>query len=52
MRANDAVLLGSPGTDLAGNVADFHLDGGEVYVGAASTDPICCELDRRLGERA
>lgn len=40
MRANDAVLLGSPGTDLAGNAADFHLDGGEAYVGAASTDPI------------
>jgi Alpha/beta hydrolase len=40
MRANDAVLLGSPGTDLARSAADFHLDGGEVYVGAASTDPI------------
>jgi hypothetical protein len=40
MRATDAVLLGSPGTDLARNAADFHLDGGAVYVGAASTDPI------------
>jgi hypothetical protein len=40
MRANDAILLGSPGTDLAHSADDFHLDGGEVYVGAASTDPI------------
>ena len=40
MRANDAILLGSPGTDLARSAADFHVDGGEVYVGAASTDPI------------
>ena len=40
MRANDAILVGSPGTDLANSAADFHLDGGQVYVGAASTDPI------------
>ena len=40
MRANDAVLLGCPGTDLARSAADFHLDGGHVYVGSASTDPI------------
>ncbi|MDX1887979.1 alpha/beta hydrolase [Mycolicibacterium sp. 050158] len=40
MRANDAVLIGSPGTDLARSAADFHLDGGKVYVGAASTDPV------------
>ena len=40
MRANDAILLGSPGADLAHSADDFHLDGGEVYVGAASTDPI------------
>ncbi|MBJ7339298.1 alpha/beta hydrolase [Mycolicibacterium sp.] len=40
MRANDAVLIGSPGTDLATSAADFHLDGGRVYVGAASTDPV------------
>lgn len=40
MHANDAVLLGCPGTDLAHNAADFHLDGGHVYVGDASTDPI------------
>ncbi|OSC39527.1 alpha/beta hydrolase [Mycobacterium decipiens] len=40
MHANDAVLLGCPGTDLARSTASFHLDGGRVYVGAASTDPV------------
>ncbi|WP_322860849.1 alpha/beta hydrolase [Mycobacterium europaeum] len=40
MHANDAVLIGCPGTDMAHSAADFHLDGGHVYVGAASTDPI------------
>ena len=40
MRANDAVLTGCPGADLAHTVADFHLDGGGLYVGAASTDAI------------
>lgn len=40
MRANDAVLIGCPGTDLAKSAADFHLDGGKVYVGSASTDPV------------
>jgi Alpha/beta hydrolase len=40
MQANDAILLGSPGTDVARSADDFHVDGGEVYVGAASTDPI------------
>jgi len=41
MRADDAVLLGSPGTDRAGSAADFHLpEHGRVYVGAASSDPI------------
>jgi Alpha/beta hydrolase len=40
MRANDAILLGCPGTDLAHGAAGFHLDGGHVYVGSASTDPI------------
>lgn len=40
MWANDAVLIGSPGTDLARSAADFNLDGGKVYVGAASTDPV------------
>ncbi len=40
MHANDAVLVGCPGTDLAQNAASFHLDGGHVYVGDASTDPI------------
>ena len=40
MRANDAVLIGSPGTDLARSAADFHRGGGGLYVGAASTDPV------------
>jgi hypothetical protein len=40
MHANDAVLLGCPRTDLARSAADFHLDGGSVYVGSASTDPV------------
>src|SRR6476661_3717767 len=40
MHANDAVLIGCPGTDLARSAADFHLDGGNVYVGSASTDPV------------
>jgi hypothetical protein len=40
MHANDAVLLGCPGTDLARSAADFHVDGGHVYVGSASTDPV------------
>lgn len=41
MRADDVVLVGSPGTDLARSAADFHLPAtGHVYVGAASTDPI------------
>jgi hypothetical protein len=40
MRATDAVLLGSPGTDLASNAKEFHVDGGHVYVGATSTDPV------------
>jgi hypothetical protein len=40
MHANDAVLLGCPGTDLAQNAATFHLDGGHVYAGDASTDPV------------
>jgi uncharacterized protein YukE len=41
MRADDVVLIGSPGTDLAKSAADFHLsEGGHVYVGAASSDPV------------
>lgn len=40
MQANDAVLLGCPGTDLARSAPDFHLDGGNLYVGSASTDPV------------
>lgn len=41
MKADNAVLIGSPGTDLANSASDFHLpEGGKVYVGAASTDPV------------
>ena len=41
MRADDVVLLGSPGTDLARTAADFGLpEGGHVYVGSAATDPV------------
>ncbi|OBF10173.1 hypothetical protein A5730_07480 [Mycobacterium sp. ACS4054] len=40
MHANDAVLLGCPGTDAAQSAAQFHLDGGHVFVGDASTDPV------------
>ncbi|OBH62879.1 alpha/beta hydrolase [Mycobacterium sp. E2479] len=40
MRANDAVLTGCPGTDLAHSAGDFRLDGGRLYVGAASTDAV------------
>ncbi len=41
MHANDVVLIGCPGTDMAHSAGDFHLaPGGHVYVGAASTDPI------------
>jgi len=39
MRPGDVVLVGSPGTDLAGTASDFHLPGtGRVYVGSAATD--------------
>ncbi len=40
MKATNAVLLGCPGTDLAHSAADFGLQGGQVYVGDASTDPV------------
>jgi WXG100 family type VII secretion target len=41
MHIDDAVLVGCPGTDMAKNARDFHLpEGGHVYVGSASTDPI------------
>jgi hypothetical protein len=41
MKADNAVLIGSPGTDLAQSAADFNLPaGGQVYVGAASSDPV------------
>ena len=39
MRADDVVLVGCPGTDLAKSAADFHLPrDGHLYVGSASTD--------------
>ncbi|OBG28409.1 alpha/beta hydrolase [Mycobacterium sp. E3198] len=41
MHADDVVLVGSPGTDLAHSAADFHLaPGGHLYVGAASGDAV------------
>ena len=41
MQADDIVLVGAPGTDLARAASDFGLPaGGHVYVGSASTDPI------------
>ncbi len=41
MHANDVMLVGSPGTDLAHSAADFHLSpGGHLYVGAASGDAV------------
>jgi hypothetical protein len=39
MHANDAVLIGCPGTDLASHASDFG-PGVHVYVGDASTDPV------------
>lgn len=50
MRANDAVLVGSPGTDLAHSAADFHLlPGGHLYVGAASGDAVTWSPGRVTG---
>ncbi|MGF2946810.1 alpha/beta hydrolase [Mycobacterium sp. Lab-001] len=40
MRADDAILIGCPGTDLAHSAADFRLHDGRLYVGAASTDAV------------
>lgn len=41
MHADDVVLVGSPGTDLARAAADFHLSpGGHLYVGDASHDQV------------
>ncbi|MBB2988978.1 hypothetical protein FHR72_000435 [Mycolicibacterium iranicum] len=40
LRADNAILLGSPGTDVAQSAADFGVDGGRVYIGDASTDPV------------
>ncbi|MCV7445793.1 hypothetical protein H7K33_26490 [Mycobacterium paraense] len=50
MRADDAVLVGSPGTDLAHSAADFHLSpGGHLYVGAASGDAVTWSPGRVTG---
>ncbi|MGV0656571.1 alpha/beta hydrolase [Mycolicibacterium thermoresistibile] len=39
MQADNVVLVGSPGTDLAKSAADFNLpEGGHVFVGASSAD--------------
>lgn len=41
MHANDVVLVGCPGIDMAHNAGDLHLQpGGHVYVGGASSDPV------------
>ncbi len=40
LRADDVVLVGCPGTDLAHSAADFHLAGGHLYVGDASQDEV------------
>ncbi|MDG3016230.1 alpha/beta hydrolase [Speluncibacter jeojiensis] len=40
MRTHDVVLVGCPGTDLARGAGDFHLTGGDVFVGDASSDPV------------
>ena len=41
MRADDVVLVGCPGTDLAHSAGNLHLAaGGHLYVGAASADAV------------
>lgn len=41
MHANDVVLVGSPGTDLAHSAGDFHLaPGGHLYVGDSARDEV------------
>ncbi len=41
MHADDVVLVGSPGTDMAHSASDFHLNpGGHLYVGDASGDAV------------
>jgi hypothetical protein len=50
MRADDVVLVGSPGTDLAHSAPDFHLSpGGHLYVGAASGDAVTWSPARVTG---
>ena len=56
MKASNAVLIGCPGTDLAQDAGDFNLQGGQVYVGNASTDPVgwigASDSSRRYHQRA
>src|ERR1700727_176505 len=41
MHADDIVLVGCPGTDMATSADSFHLNaGGHLYVGDASGDPV------------
>ena len=41
MHADDIVLVGCPGTDMAKSADSFHLNpGGHLYVGDASGDPV------------
>ena len=52
MHANDAILLGSPGTDLARSAADFHLDGAaglvrEYHLDALRLDAVHAIIDNR-----
>ncbi len=50
MRADDVVLVGSPGTDMARSAVDFHLPtGGHLYVGAASADAVTWSPARVTG---
>lgn len=50
MHTDDAVLVGSPGTDLAHSATDFHLPpGGHLYVGAASGDAVTWSPGRVTG---
>jgi predicted esterase len=40
MHANDVVLVGTVTTDQAHSAAAYHLQGGHVYYGVASDDPV------------
>ncbi|WP_156688657.1 putative alpha/beta hydrolase [Mycobacterium sp. Marseille-P9652] len=50
MRADDVVLVGSPGTDMAHSANDFRLPrNGHLYVGSASADPVTWAPSRVMG---